>query len=230
MPHAKYLLSTLLALIIFSVSCSSDAYPRLPIPRGEVRDSLAFVLMVGDSLSRTDTLLLAEGAESLNPDSNLYREAYVSYDVSEGVHYYRLTSGEWVETQVPISQDTLAKTLPDFYTADVMRKVQNLHELSQAHKLAIYFAGWEHKMPTRQELKKLKDRYPKDSLRFVYMYLTPSDSTAKRLMKRDSLTGLAFSDTIGEVSRLRERMGIARSNKLELVVVDSTQSIIYRAK
>ena len=216
-------------LISFFASCGQNKMPSFKMPSGSDKDSLIFALWLGDSISKNDTLLMAQEEVEVSPDSNLYKEVYITYDKSPIVRYYQLRAGSWSEAKPQRPKTKLSKFFPECYIQDIHKKYHSLRELASKHRLAIYFAGLNHQMPKKSAIKQIKDKYPKDSLNFLFMYLSPSDSMARRLMKQDSLKGLAFSDSLGEVSRLRDSLGIGRSNKLEVFVVDSNL-LIHRSK
>lgn len=206
-------------------ACTQSTLPTLSIEAGTEQDSLAFVLLVGDSICKADTLELRQGELSLSPDTADYHEAFVCYDVSPNVWYYRYAKGAWQKSQPRKSADTIAHYLPDFYTANVERKEQNLKALASEMHLALVFASYKHKVADKKLLDSLRAKYPKDRLKFVYFYLSPSDSSVRRMMKQDTLKGLAFSDTLGEVSRLREHLGIGRSPRAETFIVHKDERI-----
>ena len=72
--------------------------------------------------------------------------------------------------------------------------------------------GVVHNPPRRgQEVLQAKAR--PDSLQFVILYPTPSDSAARGQFRRDSLRGIAFSDSLGLVSRLRREYGVQGNDR-----------------
>lgn len=227
-PRPYYYLTLALGLILLS-ACSGNSLPTLMLTKSQPKDSIAILNLLGDSLySHSDTLHFTADKLELQPDTNLYKYAYLSFGRGDSLRYYRLSAGEWVEAKPIIQADTMPKHFPDFYAADVERKYQSLASLTQGKMIAISFARLDNTMPSKRSLKVLDSLYKKDSLRHIYMYLAPSDSLVKSRMKRDSIKGIAFSDTLGEVSRLRKALGIARSTKTHTLVVDSTLRIVKR--
>lgn len=224
-------IQTALALLIgiFFVACGGSSFPKLSIDPPKDKDSLGYALLQGDSLSRIDTLRFEGDAVELSPDTSLYHEAYVYFgNSSDEIRYYKLSEGSW-QIAVPNSpKPKQPKTFPDFYTSDIERKAQSLGELVRGRMVAFSFADGTGKSLTKGEEERLRKIYAKDSLRLVYLYPITSNTEVRRLMKQDSLKGIALSDSLGEVTRLRDSLGIARSPKTHLFVVDSNRLIIKR--
>lgn len=219
--------ATLLGLVVFS--CTTNSLPPLEVASGLPSDSLAYVTFLGDStLSVCDTLVFGDEESVLYPDTSLYNRAYLVYPQRDSVVYYAYKAGLWQTAEPERRPDSLARQLPYYYMRDTSGKYHSHTVLSAGRTIAYSFASPAGLVLHRDSLRSLRMRYGGDSLLVVYLYLTPSDSTARRLVKRDTLRGTVFSDSLGEVSRLREQLGIARSAEPHTFVVDSAQRIIRR--
>ena len=110
----KYsILCPLILLTLWLTACNGSAkFPALTVKALSSRDSLAYVLQYGDSLNRMDTVTLKGEDATLKPDTNLYKQAYVLYPISDSVHYYSLAGGEWTLTQPKDKKPKEVKTLP----------------------------------------------------------------------------------------------------------------------
>ncbi len=226
----KYsILCPLILLTLWLTACNGSAkFPALTVKALSSRDSLAYVLQYGDSLSRMDTVTLKGEDATLKPDTNLYKQAYVLYPISDSVHYYSLAGGEWTLTQPKDKKPKEVKTLPYASLTDLAHKSTSTTLLSPKSKTCFVFATLSGAVPSRKEREKLAKRYPKDSLSFVYLYLSPRDSLVRSFVKRDSLKGAFITDSLGSVSSLRKELGIERVAKTFLFVIDSTQRILHK--
>ena len=227
----KYsILCPLILLTLWLTACNgSPKFPALTVKVLSSRDSLAYVLQYGDSLSRMDTVTLkGEDDATLKPDTNLYKQAYVLYPISDSVHYYSLVGGEWTLTQPENKKPKEVKTLPYASLTDLAHKSTSTTHLSPKSKTCFVFATLSGAVPSRKERETLAKRYPKDSLSFVYLYLSPRDSLVRSFVKRDSLKGTFITDSLGSVSTLRKELGIERVAKTCLFVIDSTQRILHK--
>lgn len=226
----KYsILCPLILLTLWLTACNgSPKFPALTVKALSSRDSLAYVLQYGDSLSRMDTVMLKGEDATLKPDTNLYKQAYVLYPISDSVHYYSLVGGEWTRTQPKDKKPKEIKTLPYASLTDLAHKSTSTTLLSPKSKTCFVFATLSGAVPSRKEREKLAKRYPKDSLSFVYLYLSPRDSLVRSFVKRDSLKGTFITDSLGSVSSLRKELGIERVAKTCLFVIDSTQRILHK--
>lgn len=229
-PYLRPIHRLSLALtLILATACSGHTFPPLNISKGGIQDSMLFLLLRGDSsVSLNESHPFKEEVLTLSPDTNLYKEAFVSFGRGDSLRYYRLNKGIWEQAIPSNSQDSVPKNIPTFATTDIDRKERNLNDIARGRVVAISFARLDNTMPNRSRLRKLDSLYKKDSLKHVYMYLSISDSLVRTRIKRDSLKGIAFSDTLGGVSLLRQQLGIARSNKEHTFVVDSTLRILKR--
>lgn len=214
---------------VFFVACGGSSFPTLSIELSKTKDSIGYALLQGDSLSRLDTLRFEGEAIELSPDTSLYKEAYVYFgDNSDEIRYYKLSGDSWQRATPTSPKATQPKKFPDFYSHDIERKAESLTELTRGRIVAFSFADSKGKSLTKGEEERLRKTYGKDSLRLVYLYPITSNDEVRRLMKQDSLKGIAFSDSLGEVTRLRDSLGIARSPKAHTFIVDSNRLIIKR--
>lgn len=229
MKGVNLLSITLTALLFGSCGGHGRSMPSLSLSPQSPQDSLAYLMLVGDSVSEADSLRLgASDAQAFAPDTLRYREVYVAYPASGGIAYYQLVGGEWRASAPPSSAlraDTV-RSFPPFGFTDVSRKYQSSYELSRRRLVIMSFSDHTGRVLSKVERERLKQRYTADSLRWVYFYLTLSDSTARSWARRDSLKGIFFSDSTGEVTRLRAALGIGRSAQPEVFVIDSTQQIL----
>ena len=107
----------------------------------------------------------------------------------------------------------LTSALP-FEGVDLQGKSHTISELYAHHSVELVFASPEGLQSlTRQEQESLQAKVRPDSLQFVILYPTPSDSTARGQFRRDSLRGIAFSDSLGLVSRLRREYGVQGNDR-----------------
>lgn len=219
--------ATLLGLVAYS--CTTATLPPLSVSSGLPSDSLAYITLLGDStLSQMDTLSFGDEELVLYPDTSLYNRAYLVYPKQDSLVHYAYKAGVWQRAEPARRPDSLVRQLPYYYTRDTSGKYQMHTSLGAGRYVAYCFASPRGAVLQPDSLRALRARYGGDSLRMVYLYLTPSDSAVRRLAKRDTLRGTFFSDSLGEVSRLREQLGIARSPQVHTLVVDSTLRIVRR--
>lgn len=220
-------ISALLAVSFVLVACGgSTSSPQVNIPASVGGDSLVYVLSQGDSLSRMDTVLLSDGGGHLEPDTSLYHSLYILYPQSDSVLYYTLQKDVWQEGMPQAIKETPLKRFPFTTLTDIKRMSTSTTLLSQRAKTCFVFANLEGRVLTKAQRQSLKARYPKDSISYVYMYLTPRDSLVKVYSQRDSLHGTFVSDSLGDVARLRQQLGIAGSIEPRAFIIDSTQRIL----
>lgn len=186
-------------------------------------DSSIYVQLSGANESRSMLLTPQSGKVELAVDTNSYREAWVIYAGGAKVRYFRLDSGLWHETSPKPVRDTFPYKFPGFDMYDVDGKWQSYLSIQREKQwVGLIFSDLRGQTPDKKELTKLKEIHcPTDSLLWVYMFLCDSDSSTRQLMKRDTLRGLAFSDSLGEVSKIREHIGLARCAKRHIFLVDT---------
>ena len=208
-------LRSLLALTATSLlaglySCSSSN-PELTIKLDKLApsDTIAWVTYLGHEGQQTDILLHFEPTIHLSPDTARFHSVIFSHDGATRVHYYMLQGKTWKEvTTMPADTTKLTSVLP-FEGVDLQGKPHTISELYAHHSVELVFASPEGLQSlTRREQEGLQAKARPDSLQFVILYPTPSDSAARGQFRRDSLRGIAFSDSLGLVSRLRREYGV----------------------
>ncbi|KGN71976.1 hypothetical protein [Porphyromonas sp. COT-239 OH1446] len=189
----------------------------------ESDEPVVSVVSLGPEHRRTDSLPLpAEGRLTLSPDTTLYKELLLGYDEGRRLRRFVLRDRSWVEDLEADSLLPMPKKMINFNAVDVEGKHRILSDLSEAGPTVLVFA---HPV-SRQTLDSLRRdslvrAYPQDSLRFVYMMLEVSSSVVRDELRRQRLKGIAFSDTLGIVSRMRAAYGLERSARVEAFVIDS---------
>lgn len=203
---------------------STSTMPPLTLASGAEDDSLTLVRLVGPHESRTDTLRPASGLTELYPDTTRYRLAYVLPQAGRGgVVCYRLVGGAWsAYTPMPEGEGAVATTIQPIAGRDIEQRERHLGSLYRGGRLALVFSDLELRTLTRSERDSLRRMVRPDSLRFVYLYLTSSDSAARARSRTDSLQGTFFSDSAELVSRTRQLYGIERRGGRSIFLLDST--------
>ena len=209
------------------VSCSSSL-PELTISLDSLSkgDTIAYVTYVGRGGQRTDTLLHFSKSITLTPDTALFQKLSFVHARGEVVYSYIWDGKDWV-MQKDISREPqeLTQVYP-FSGKDVQGRERSLSELYTHHPVELVFASPETmKTITRMEQQRIQRHANPDSLTFVFLYPTPSDSTVRRLMKQDSLEGIAFSDSLGLVTELRQSYGISQNAQVIRLRIDTLGQI-----
>ena len=211
-------LDKLLALLTFAAtilvaglsSCSSSL-PELTIKLDSLAssDTLAWVTYLGDGIQQTDTLLHFDPTLHFSPDTARFHSVIFTHAASTRVHYYMLQGKEWKEvTTIPVDTTKVTTAIP-FEAVDIQGKRHTCSELYIHQRVALVFASPENLASlTRREQERLQAQARPDSLQWVILYPTASDSTARQRFRRDSLRGIAISDSLGVVSQLRKGYGI----------------------
>ena len=134
---------------------------------------------------------------------------------------------EWREQISPAQPKPQPLTsAPLFSGKDVSGKQRDLSELYHKHPVLLVFASPEGLASlTKQEQQTLKAGAKPDSLYFVFMMPTLSDSVARSQLRRDSLEGIAFSDSLGLVSRVRQLYGVQGQAQVVHFRIDSLGKI-----
>lgn len=228
-------LRSLLALTATSLlaglySCSSSN-PELTIKLDKLApsDTIAWVTYLGHEGQQTDTLLHFEPTIHLSPDTARFHSVIFSHDGATRVHYYMLQGKTWKEvTTMQVDTTKLTSVLP-FEGVDLQGKSHTISELYAHHSVELVFASPEGLQSlTRQEQESLQAKARPDSLQFVILYPTPSDSAARGQFRRDSLRGIAFSDSLGLVSRLRREYGVQGNDRPVRFQIDTLGRIKRR--
>lgn len=213
-------------LLITGLGCKRGSqFPELNISPGTGGDSVAYVHLVGPMSSLSDTLHFEGEGLCLNPDTALYSEAYLVYPQSDSILYFRLEAGAWGEQNYPSHRDTIPRHFPVFSLRDVTGRYWNSYELIKEGGAVFVFGDHLGKLIDQRRLSRLTKGNQGDRRGTSYLSLLASDSTLRNQAKRDSLKGVLFSDSIGEVSRLRQELGIARSPRGYIFWVDSNALI-----
>lgn len=214
--YILWLVATVLA------SCSwgpKQAMPELRITAQSSADSLAYITLIGEQASHTDSLRLEDGALTLYPDTGLYTEAFVV--LCDSPSYYLLEGGKWVPSTPPLAGTTQIHGIPYISGTDASGKEQGISSRIRGGRVAVVFSDLALHTHTRAQRDSLRRMVRPDSLHFVYMMLTPSDSVARSRIKRDTLGGIIFSDTLGVVSRVRTSYGLEREARAKTFLLDS---------
>lgn len=227
MMKVKYILSPLLFLNLLLACGNSSLFPTLSVPSGKPNDSLAYLLSLGKDMSQWDTIYFEDNeTQETNLDTAKYNETYVVYPTTNRVLHFRLHDGAWVEAGLKQKADTALKVLPYLSFTDVENKSYNSIQLTKGKVVCYVFSNHKGEVISKESRERLRKAYAKDSVQFVYLYLTPSDSLVKVWTRRDSLKGVFIGDSLNSVSSLRKTLGIGRSAKAHAFVVDSTQKIL----
>ena len=222
-------LNKLFALLTFTAtslmaglsSCTSSL-PELTIKLDSLAssDTLAWVTYLGDGMQQTDTLLHFEPTLHFSPDTARFHSVIFTHAASTRVHYYMLQGKEWKEvTTIPVDTAKVTTAIP-FEAVDIQGKHYTCSELYAHHPATLVFASPENLSSlTHREQEQLQAQARPDSLQWVILYPTTSDSTARQRFRRDSLRGIAISDSLGIVTQLRKAyhiQGITRPVRFQI--------------
>lgn len=222
-------LNKLFALLTFTAtslvaglsSCTSSL-PELTIKLGSLAssDTLAWITYLGDGIQQTDTLLHFEPTLHFSPDTARFHSVIFTHAASTLVHYYMLQGKEWKEvTTIPVDTTKVTTAIP-FEAIDIQGKHHTCSELYTHHRVALVFASPENLASlTHREQEQLQAQARPDSLQWVILYPTTSDSTARQRFRRDSLRGIAISDSLGVVTQLRKAyhiQGVTRPVRFQI--------------
>ena len=209
------------------VSCSSSL-PELTISLDSLSkgDTIAYVTYVGRRGQRTDTLLHFSKSITLTPDTALFQKISFVHAGGEEVYSYAWDGKDWImQKDISLDPQELTQVYP-FSGKDVQGRERSLSELYAHHLIELVFASPETmKTITRIEQQRIHRQANPDSLTFVFLYPVPSDSTVRRLMKQDSLEGIAFSDSLGLVTELRQSYGISQNAQVIRLRIDTLGQI-----
>lgn len=201
------------ALSVGCISCSSSL-PKLTIELGKLApsDTLAYVTYIGEGMQETDTLVHFSEKISLSPDTARFRRISFVHASGEEVLLYAWNGKEWKREKAPAKEEAPFTELSeayDFRGRDIQGKERSLSELYRKQPVELVFVSPERMQSiTKQEQAQLKLKARPDSLQFVFLYPSLSDSTVRAQLRRDSLQGIAFSDSLGLVTRLRRDYGV----------------------
>lgn len=208
--------------LVAGLSSCTSSLPELTIKLDSLAssDTLAWVTYLGDGIQQTDTLLHFEQTLQLSPDTARFHSMIFTHAASTRVHYYMLQGKEWKEvTTIPVDT-TKVTTAISFEAVDIQGKHHTCSELYAHHPATLVFASPENLSSlTHREQEQLQAQARPDSLQWVILYPTTSDSTAHQRFRRDSLRGIAISDSLGVVTQLRKAyhiQGVTRPVRLQI--------------
>lgn len=210
-------------ILLGSASCSSSL-PELTIKLDQLAasDTVAYVTYVGDHSQQTDTLLHFSRSITLTPDTARFRSLSFVHAGGEQILFYAWDGKQWASQQVTPVADQPEEGLPTFSAKDVQGKERRLEEFYQHHPVELVFVSPETLQGiSADEQKKIRQEAKTDSLTFVFLYPAVSDSTTRRLLRQANLQGIAFSDSLGLVSNLRRRYGVAQEAKTIRLRIDT---------
>ena len=211
-----------------SITSCSSSLPELTISLDSLSkgDTIAYVTYVGRGGQRTDTLLHFSKSITLTPDTALFQKLSFVHARGEVVYSYTWDGKDWVmQKDISMEPQELTHVHP-FSGKDIKGKERSLSELYAHHPIELVFASPETmKTITRMEQERIQHQANSDSLTFVFLYPISSDSTVRRLMKQDSLEGIAFSDSLGLVTELRQSYGISQNAQVIHLRIDTLGQI-----
>lgn len=192
-------------------ACRSSSLPQLTVelePQGGA-DTLALVTYLGDK-QYTDSLRHYEAKLRLYPDTARYHRVLIQHAGGTVLRYFELRGDQWQEakpqTAAIVKRPSRAE---DFSGLDIDGRQQTLTELYKRHQVQLVFASPEGgRILTPSEQRRLIAAARPDSLTFVFLLPTLSSREARQQLRRDSLRGIAFSDSLGLVTELRQRYGV----------------------
>lgn len=210
---ALFGLFTLFSFTLFGSSCRSDqrgSHLVIQLDAKTSRDTVAFITCIGPEGQMTDTLTHFDTKLELYLDTARFRSVLVSHDAGQRVRLFELIGAEWKEqTNFPEQKMKLPAEAPYLVGKDASGKERNLTDLYRKYPLLVVFASPEglNTMPSH-EIRELRAKAKPDSLIAVFFMPTASDSTARLRVRRDSLDGIVFSDSLGVVSEARRLFGV----------------------
>ena len=221
-PMKKLLSRSLgaLALLTLVSACRSSSLPELEtkLERQGASDTLALVTYIGQP-QYTDSLLHYDAALSLSPDTSRYHAVLIRHAGGQRL----LRGGRWQEQEPPLAGVQLSPTaaLP-FSGRDIEGRERSLSELYARHPLVLVFASPEGgQILSAAEQRRLRAAARPDSLGFVFLLPTPSAREARQQLRRDSLEGIAFCDSLGLVTELRRSYGLTGTAATRLFHIDT---------
>lgn len=214
----------LMACIAFA-SCSPQM-PTLSLDTDTGADSLALCMYVSNQkVLHTDTLALVAGKSlEIHPDTSLYREVYIDY--GRGLRYFTLIDGEWREQTPTTAESEIPEYIPSHSLTDAQGKYYHSStKPNDAQRLIMTFVSLPLEMPSKGKMDSIDSLYREEKLAHMYLLLHPSDSLCRRLGQESKLGGIVFSDSIGQVSQLRQMLGIERRAGTTYISIDSTNRV-----
>ena len=215
------------AFLAGASSCSSSL-PELTIDLGKLApsDTLAYVTYIGEGVQETDTLVHFSETISLSPDTARFRTVSLVHASGAEVLLFSWDGRAWQRTQSPAKESAPLTEAHDFRGRDIQGKERSLSDLYRKRPVVLVFASPERMQSlTKQEQAQLRVKARPDSLQFVFLYPSLSDSTVRAQLRRDSLEGIAFSDSLGLVTRLRHEYGVQGQDRPVRLRIDTLGEI-----
>ena len=211
-----------------SITSCSSSLPELMIRLDSLSkgDTIAYLTYIGSEEQITDTLLHFSKSITLVPDTARFKRVTFVHTRGEVVYSYTWDGKDWVmQKDISMEPQELTHVHP-FSGKDIKGKERSLSELYAHHPIELVFASPETmKTITRMEQQRIHRQANPDGLTFVFLYPVSSDSTVRRLMKQDSLEGIAFSDSLGLVTELRQSYGISQNAQVIHLRIDTLGQI-----
>lgn len=211
-----------------SITSCSSSLPELTISLDSLSkgDTIAYLTYIGSEEQITDTLLHFSKSITLVPDTARFKRVAFVHVRGEVVYSYTWDGKNWImQKDISMEPQELPHVHP-FSGKDIKGKERSLSELYAHHPIELVFVSPETmKTITRIEQQRIHHQANPDSLTFVFLYPVSSDSTVRRLMKQDSLEGIAFSDSLGLVTELRQSYGISQNAQVIHLRIDTLGQI-----
>lgn len=223
-PRLRQWMLALMACIALA-SCSPQM-PTLSLSIEQGADSLALCLYVEQGqVQRTDTIALEGGTTlKLEPDTSQYRELYIDY--GKGLRYFALSNGVWTEQTPTTAESQRPEHVPAYSIVDTEGKYHYITNKPEgAKRLIMTFVSLPLEMPTKGRMDSIDSLYRTEKTAHIYLLLSPSDSLCRRLGREAKLGGIICSDSLGQVSELRQLLGIERRAGTIHLSVDSTNRL-----
>lgn len=201
----------------------SGSMPTLEL---ELSDSLVYVLHKGPGGRLDSNYTTSDGWLRLSPDTSRYHELLIYADTdSPSLRYYRLEADKWVLTTPQPEAETSPSDMHHTFGGQATdgRYIYINQHYQRGKRLVLVLSDLHLTTISRAERDSLAKRFGgADSVHFVYLILTLSDSTAMARVQRDSLKGTVFSDSLSIVTDLRQHLGLGRSPRRHIFYMDST--------
>lgn len=192
----------------------------------DTTDTIAYVTYTGSGGQETDTIYHFSEGFKLDPDTSRFQQVSVTTRGGATTAFYQLSGNKWEQSPAKTKTSPLPRKLPPFRAKDVLGKEQTFADLYRHHPLLLFFAPLEGDMRLNSSDLTSSLKACGDSLASVaVLYSCPSDSLARGYAKRDQLKAMLFADSLGQVSSLRQSLGISQQPQLLKLLVDSTGSI-----
>lgn len=199
--------------------------PRLSLSlvAADSTDTMARLSFWGRNTEREDSLYFysADSIE-LYPDTTGIMHLVVAHAGDRLAQYYKLSQGQWSatapETYTP--EQTPQEVLP-ISGIDTKGKSHDIADLIRRRYAVLVFSSLDLRTHSKAERDSLRKQYGGDSLQLIYMMLSLSDSASLARIKRDTLSGIVYSDSLSLVTQMRKAYGIDRATSPKLFLIDS---------